>query len=215
MADDRLFIKCDTCGGWKMLMKQIGGNLSTRENGILAWLDSHGGCHPRAMSNDLGGVVGLSLHTEASIENGTLDPSRQNAGPICALEDFLYRKNLPQPTERIYVSKRICFENAMNLVRRKDDLIREGITRVLGHADWTLDDMKGRLTRTWNQHDLTGKEILDIDGTPFLEFHPTDADFKAGYITGKFNYRFLIGSPTSATQHPAVGGSNAAENSTQ
>ena len=82
MADDRIFIRCDTCGAWKMLMKHIVGALETRPNGILDWLDNHGQCHPRVLHADLGGIVGFSLHTEEALRDGTtLRPEKQNAEP--------------------------------------------------------------------------------------------------------------------------------------
>lgn len=82
MANDRLIIRCDTCGGWKMLMKHFPGTLATRDNGILKWLDAHGDCHPNLYGGDLCGVTGFSLHTEAALEEGgELRHDRQNALP--------------------------------------------------------------------------------------------------------------------------------------
>lgn len=78
MANDRLMIKCDTCGAWKMLMKHMGAGLYTTDNGILPWVDSHGECHSRAFHVDLDGVPGFSLHCEGA---DALDPAKQNAGP--------------------------------------------------------------------------------------------------------------------------------------
>jgi len=65
MANDRVFIQCNVCGGWKMLLKFFPGTLATMDNGILEWLDTHGPCHPRFFSNDLGGNPGFKLFTES------------------------------------------------------------------------------------------------------------------------------------------------------
>jgi len=78
MANDRLMIKCDGCGAWKMLMKHMGAGLYTTDNGVLPWLDSHGGCHPHAFSAHLYDVPGFSLHCEGV---DALDPAKQNAKP--------------------------------------------------------------------------------------------------------------------------------------
>lgn len=79
MANDRVMIKCDGCGAWKMLLKFFPGDLSTRpENGVLPWLDLHGKCHPHFFGDDLDGVIGFSLHLEGA---DALDPAKQNAGP--------------------------------------------------------------------------------------------------------------------------------------
>lgn len=79
MANDRIFIRCDTCGGWKMLMKHYPGTLATRDNGILEWIDAHGECHPNLYGGDLAGVTGFSLHTESACGADELQPDRQNA----------------------------------------------------------------------------------------------------------------------------------------
>lgn len=82
MANDRIFIKCQTCGGWKMLMKHFPGTMETVDNGVLEWIGAHGVCHPRLYNEDLGGVPGFSLHTEEDCgEGGELRPDKQNALP--------------------------------------------------------------------------------------------------------------------------------------
>ena len=79
MANDRVMIKCDGCGAWKMLLKHMGAGLYTNpEGGVLEWLDSHGECHPRAFSADLDGAPGFSLHCEGA---AALAPAKQNATP--------------------------------------------------------------------------------------------------------------------------------------
>ncbi len=81
MADDRVFIKCKVCGGWKMLLKYVFGRLTTRDNDILSWLDNHQECH-RNYTIDLGGNPGYSLHTEDELyDGGDLDPKKQNYVP--------------------------------------------------------------------------------------------------------------------------------------
>lgn len=80
MANDRVFIKCDGCGAWKMLLKYDGARLRTTDNGILEWLDQHGMCHPHAFSHDLEGLPGFSLHTEDA-DSHVLAFDRQNALP--------------------------------------------------------------------------------------------------------------------------------------
>lgn len=66
MADDRIFIKCNFCDGWKMLLKyyQYCG-ATTRDNSILEWLDSHALCrdnHPMELDQP-----GFSLHVEKDL----------------------------------------------------------------------------------------------------------------------------------------------------
>lgn len=80
MANDRVFIKCKYCGGWKMLLKFYPTSGSTyRDNGILEWLDDHAGCHPSFRCGlDLGGDAGFTLHTEGADE---LKPEKQNYVP--------------------------------------------------------------------------------------------------------------------------------------
>lgn len=68
MANDRVIIKCKTCGAWKMLLKHFPGSLDTRNCGLMEWLDSHGGCHPKLWAGDLGGDPGFELLTENSKE---------------------------------------------------------------------------------------------------------------------------------------------------
>lgn len=76
MANDRLFIRCDTCKSWKMLLKHFPGKGPvTRDNGIIEWLDSHADCHPSLNKTDLGSSPGFSLHTE---ESPYLIPEKQN-----------------------------------------------------------------------------------------------------------------------------------------
>jgi hypothetical protein len=78
MANDRVMIKCEGCGAWKMLLKHYPGTLATWDNQVLEWIDSHGQCHPRLYEMNLDGNPGFSLHTEGSPE---LDPDKQNAPP--------------------------------------------------------------------------------------------------------------------------------------
>ena len=79
MANDRVHIKCDGCGAWKMLLVH-GAGLGTANNGILEWIDCHCGCHPRAFASDLGGVPGFSLYTDDAVGK-ELDSDRANALP--------------------------------------------------------------------------------------------------------------------------------------
>ena len=79
MANDRVFIRCDGCGSWTMLMKYNGAFLCTWNEKVLGWLDDHGWCHPECGSVTLS-KPGFSLHTEDAIPS-ELDPSKQNAGP--------------------------------------------------------------------------------------------------------------------------------------
>ncbi len=80
MANDRIHIRCDSCGAWKMLAKHNGAGLSASDQGILEWVEAHGQCHPHVRDVDLGGVVGFSLHLDGDI-GGVLDPAKQNAWP--------------------------------------------------------------------------------------------------------------------------------------
>ena len=80
MANDRVFIKCNGCGGWKMLLKYFPNTGSTtRDNGILKWLDAHAGCHQRAGHPDLDGDTGFELFAESGVDS--LDYEKQNTTP--------------------------------------------------------------------------------------------------------------------------------------
>lgn len=79
VANDRVFIKCKTCGCWKMLLKFFPTDgLTTRDNGILEWLDAHRRCHPLSYAGGLEGDPGYTLHTE---DDETLDFAKQNMTP--------------------------------------------------------------------------------------------------------------------------------------
>lgn len=82
MADDRVFIKCKGCGGWKMLLKHYQSNPGPMywDNGVTEWLDKHALCHPGAFNADLGGDPGYTLHTENDIGR-ELDCDKQNHVP--------------------------------------------------------------------------------------------------------------------------------------
>lgn len=81
MANDRIHIRCDGCGAWRMLMSHSGAGITSANDTVLRWIDSHGGCHPNAFGTaDLGGIVGFSLHLDGDI-GSTLDPALQNASP--------------------------------------------------------------------------------------------------------------------------------------
>jgi len=76
MANDRVFIRCTGCGGWRTLLKYFPSTgITTRDNGILEWLDKHAFCHINAKERlvDLGTDPGFTLHTEADIQVLGLD----------------------------------------------------------------------------------------------------------------------------------------------
>ena len=81
MADDRVFIKCKQCEGWKMLLKHFSiEGVTTRDNGILEWLDTHAFCNPEVYGPDLGNNPGFTLHTENDLMDGiTLKKDKQNS----------------------------------------------------------------------------------------------------------------------------------------
>jgi hypothetical protein len=83
MANDRVFIKCKTCGGWKMLLKHYPPTgPAPSDNNILGWLEKHAACHPHRYEMDLKGDPGFTLHTEDDLLiDGCLLPSKQNALP--------------------------------------------------------------------------------------------------------------------------------------
>jgi len=64
-----------------MLLKFFPGSLTTRDNGILEWLDSHGACHPRLKADDLQSNPGFKILTESSKEFDALDFEKQNGMP--------------------------------------------------------------------------------------------------------------------------------------
>lgn len=78
MADDRVFIKCKYCGGWKMLLKHFcGKGPKNRNNGIMDWLDTHAGCRPDIDMPNLA-EPGFTLHTEMDLINNLLPIEFQN-----------------------------------------------------------------------------------------------------------------------------------------
>jgi hypothetical protein len=79
MADDRVILVCKGCGGWKMLLKHFAtSGPTTRDNGILPWLDTHADCHPHRYNVSLHGDPGFIICTEDT----NLDFSKQNVeGP--------------------------------------------------------------------------------------------------------------------------------------
>lgn len=83
MADDRVFLRCKYCGGWKMLLKFFSSSGAThRDNGVLDWLDAHAECHPNRHNFNLGGDPGFTIHTEEDlVEGGALDWGKQNFVP--------------------------------------------------------------------------------------------------------------------------------------
>ncbi len=83
MADDRVFLKCKGCGGYKMLLKHfVTSGPTTRDNGILDWLDGHADCHPRRWSPSLAGDPGFTLHTEDDwCPDGPLTSEKHNYNP--------------------------------------------------------------------------------------------------------------------------------------
>lgn len=81
MSNDRVHIVCEGCGAWKMLLKFFPSDLSTRDNGILEWLDAHGDCHDHILESDLHGDPGFRLVAESSYDFKKLDPSLQNKVP--------------------------------------------------------------------------------------------------------------------------------------
>jgi hypothetical protein len=63
-----------------MLLKHHGAGLTTEDNGILDWLDAHGGCHPNAFKTDLEGNPWFTLHTDDDV-GGALEFSKANKTP--------------------------------------------------------------------------------------------------------------------------------------
>ena len=68
MADDRVFIKCKTCGDSRMLMKFFSITGMRAAAGIAEWIDGHSQCHPRLYDTTLKGDPGFALLTESDVE---------------------------------------------------------------------------------------------------------------------------------------------------
>ena len=86
MANDRVFIKCKFCSGWKMLLKYFPSTGSTtRDNKVLEWLDGHSGCRERKYTNDLEGDPGFELLTEDNLDK--LDTDKEAYIPGGKMED--------------------------------------------------------------------------------------------------------------------------------
>lgn len=67
MADDRVLIKCEYCGRWKMLLKHYtGAGPKTWDNDILQWLDHHANCREDQFDFHLVSP-GFTLHLENEI----------------------------------------------------------------------------------------------------------------------------------------------------
>jgi hypothetical protein len=80
---------------------------------------------------------------------------------------------------------------ARNLAAQLDEVIKEGIGRILGGAQWTLASLAGRLTRLTFQgnDDVTWA----LDGVPFLVTRDTPPTLDSNLIcTFRFEYRFLF-----------------------
>jgi len=82
MANDRVMLRCDSCGAFMMFLKHYPGLLGTYSEDwtakFLAWTNAHCRCHPHFFHGDLCDNPGFSLHTEGS---EALDYTKQNAPP--------------------------------------------------------------------------------------------------------------------------------------
>ncbi len=104
MANDRVFIKCKGCGGWKMMFKYYPGSLyidGDLVGGLINWLDTHSKCYMR-LDNipgmDLGDEPCFSLHTEnASVKE--LDPERHGMEGTSSKADEYYWSDMEEEGE--------------------------------------------------------------------------------------------------------------------
>lgn len=152
MADDRIFIMCDTCGGWKMLLKHYAGMGPTSyDNGILEWLDTHAYCHPRNLYPDLESP-GFSLHTEKALEeNGAFkmeDQNKPGPGKNChglPKESGPARKpSIPKATDydklkRLLDEFRVGYIEILTASGAKTIRLKQGTRKVEGHVEFYTD----------------------------------------------------------------------------
>lgn len=81
-----------------------------------------------------------------------------------------------------------------------DSLLSEGITRALGHSEWKIEELRGRLQCV----KIAGhpEETFLIDGIPFLELQPFQHGFDSESGAFKCNwtrqYRWLFHDKTPA-----------------
>jgi hypothetical protein len=79
------------------------------------------------------------------------------------------------------------------MVGKTDDILREAVTRFLGRAVWTEDELKGRMVR---QVLPNGVEYFCMDGVALVEFHPLSIDHETKresmVIKTTQQYRFLV-----------------------
>lgn len=76
MADDRIVIRCKTCGGWNTLLKHYAGT-GPKANGFdTQWLDGHANCHPSLLCVSL-----EESNFELLVDADSYDPDKQGYTP--------------------------------------------------------------------------------------------------------------------------------------
>lgn len=81
----------------------------------------------------------------------------------------------------------ITAEIARKAGSQLDSLLYEGITRALGHSEWKIEELRGRLQCVT----IAGQpeETFLIDGIPFLELHPFQHGFNFEIGAFKCNWK--------------------------
>jgi hypothetical protein len=82
------------------------------------------------------------------------------------------------------------------LAQQKDAAIRSAINRFFRGAPWLIEDLNGRCICIIHKD---GREELQIDGTPVIEFMPVNTDLNSRSLTRTLKYRYLVPPVTSPT----------------
>ncbi len=83
----------------------------------------------------------------------------------------------------------MAMQLAKGLAEQKDGLIRQAISRKLGHDLWVLESTLPRMRILM---DRTGKiETYTLDDKPILEIHPPSYEERGGKMQVDFKYKFL------------------------
>lgn len=145
-----------------------------------------------------GRLANAACALEAAINeaDGWCDEARGERCPgiehlRATLRDLLPNSPAGASDEELNATKAAIDRAAGGLAAGRDEVLKEGITRALGGAQWTLAELTGRLQRlvvNWSN-----VETWLIDGIPFLETEDVPAVLDESLIcTFGFKYRYLF-----------------------
>lgn len=89
---------------------------------------------------------------------------------------------------------------SMAMAAKTDDVLREAVTRFLGHDKWVPEELKGRGVM---QHLPSGVEVFCLDGVALVELYPltVEHESKRGSVVmnATRRHRFLV--PNAGVDH--------------